>query len=177
MALDGNYNSITVKTRYGKKSFEDIEEAISNLAQFYSIQTGILTAEQIRDIAKNDYLNAKKYHSNYLAKTENIRLAIDKYKAALSYYEQFEPKPREWVDCQKGLDEAEKIYKEKRKELVFNIQKYNKTNQPDQASKYCSEMLQLLAPGSDDYKKFREYKMGFDRKADAMKKNKKRKKK
>lgn len=175
LALNGNFNSIIVNTTYGKTSFERVERAISDLAQFYSVQTGLLTAEEMRDLAKEYFVQAEELFRNYQASPKNIRLAINKYKAALSYYEQFEPKPKEWNICRKQLEKAQELYKKIYADLVFNIQKYNKMNRPDLASQECGKMLELLDPGSDTHQKFREYKIEFDKKSNILKKKKRKK--
>ena len=173
LALDGEFNSIVENGEYGKKSFERVEQAVCSLAEFYNIY--LMTAEEMRTRAKEHFINAEELHKNYLAAPKNIRLAIDKYKAAQGIYEQFEPKPKEWNICQKKLEEAQALYKKIYADMLFNIQKYNKENRPDLASQACSKMLELVAPGSDEYQKFREYKIEFDRKSNALKKKKRKK--
>ena len=175
LALDGAFNSVVVNTVYGKTSFERVERAVSDLAQFYSVQTGLLTAEEMRDLAKQSFVQAEELYKNYQASPKNIRLSINKYKAALSYYEQFEPKPREWNICRKQLEKAQELYKKLYADLVFNIQKYNKMNRPDLASQECGKMLELLDPGSDNHQKFREYKIIFDKNSNILKKKKRKK--
>ena len=173
LALDGEFNSIIEHGEYGKKSFERVEQAVCSLAEFYNIY--LMTAEEMRTRAKEHFINAEELHKNYLASPKNIREAIDKYKAAQRIYVQFEPKPKEWSIGQKKLEEAQALYKTIHDNLLFNIQKYNKENRPDLASQACSKMLELVAPGSDDYQKYRDYKIEFDRKINAQKKKKRKK--
>ena len=171
LALDGELNSIVENGEYGKRSFERIEQLIFSLAKSYNILS--MSVEEMRSRAKEHFIKAEELHKNYLEAPKNIRLAIDKYKAAQGIYEQFEPKPKEWNICQKKLEEAQALYKKIYADMLFNIQKYNKENRPDLASQACSKMLELVEPGSDEYQKFRMYKIEFDKKSNALKKRKK----
>lgn len=170
IALDGAFNNVIVHNTYATTSFEDIETAISDLARLYNMRTGTLTAEEMRMEAKEFFDQAQELFANYQAAPKNIRESIVYYKNAKSYYEQFEPKPREWDICRKQLDKAEKIYKAMYKDLHFNIQKYNKLARPKEASQECSKMLELVDPDSKDYQKYRTYKIEFDRRLKAKKK-------
>lgn len=170
IAVDGAFNSVTVHNTYATTSFEDIETAISDLARRYNMQTGVLTAEEMRTEAKEFFDRAQEFLANYQAAPKNIREAIIYYKNAKNYYEQFEPKPREWNICRKQLEKAENIYKNLYKDLQFNIQKYYKLNRPKEASLECSKMLELVDPDSKDYQRYRNYKIEFDRRLKVMKK-------
>ena len=170
IALDGSFNNVAVHNTYATTSFEDIETAISDLARLYNMRTGTLTAEEMRMEAKEFFDRAQDLFANYQAAPKNIRESIVYYKNAKSYYEQFEPKPREWDICRKQLERAEKIYKAMYKDLHFNIQKYNKLARPKEASQECSKMLELVDPDSKDYQKYRNYKIEFDRRLKAKKK-------
>ena len=170
IALDGAFNNVAVHNTYATTSFEDIETAISDLARLYNMRTGTLTAEEMRMEAKEFFERAQDLFANYQAAPKNIRESIVYYKNAKSYYEQFEPKPREWDICRKQLEKAEKIYKAMYKDLHFNIQKYNKLARPKEASQECSKMLELVDPDSKDYQKYRNYKIEFDRRLKLKKK-------
>ena len=173
LALDGEFYSIIEHGEYGRKSFERVEQAVCSLAEFYNIH--LMPVEEMLSCAKEHFINAEELHKNYLASPKNIRLAIDKYKAAQRIYVQLEPKPREWSICQKKLEEAQALYKKIYADILFNIQKHNKENRPDLASQACSKMLELVEPGSDEYQKFRKYKIEFDKRSNALKKKKRKK--
>ena len=75
-----------------------------------------------------------------------------------------------------NISQKSEVVKQNKKggpKSAFNIQKYNKENRPDLASQACSKMLELVEPGSDEYQKFRMYKIEFDKKSNALKKRKK----
>ena len=170
IALDGAFNNVSVHNTYATTSFEDIETAISDLARLFNMRTGTLTAEEMRMEAKEFFDRAQDLFANYQAAPKNIRESIVYYKNAKSYYEQFEPKPKEWDICRKQLEKAVNIYKAMYKDLHFNIQKYNKLARPKEASQECGKMLELLDPDSKDYQKYRNYKIEFDRRLKVKKK-------
>jgi tetratricopeptide (TPR) repeat protein len=122
-----------------------------------------LTEEEMRAEAESAFRRAEELLANYQAAPENIRNAILRYGNAMKYYEQFEPKPREWDICRKQLEKANKIYKNIYEGLVFNIQRYNKLRQFDKASGECQKMLELVDPDSPDFRKYKAYKVAFDK--------------
>ena len=170
IALDGEFNSVSVHNTEATISFEEVEEAVSDLARRYNMQTGSLNAEEMRAEAEECFSKAEELFANHQAASKNIREAIALYESAKGYYEQFEPKPRQWDICRKQLEKAKEVYKSKYEQLRFNIQKYYKMNRPGEASQECGRMLELLDPESKDYQKYRNYKIEFDKKAKKMKK-------
>lgn len=168
--IDGTYNSVSVRNTNATRSFEEVETAISDFALNYNMRTGILTAEEMREEANEFFKLAMDRFANYQASPKNLRDAITYFKNAKSYFEQFEPKPREWNICRKELDRAQSIYKAMFKDLHFNIQKNYKLNRPKEASQECSKMLELLDPESAEYQKYRNYKIEFDRRLKLKKK-------
>ena len=163
IAIDSHFNKVTVRNTYAQTSFEEVEKAIADFAERFDVRVDSLTEEEMREEAKNMFRRAEELLANYQAAPENIRNAILRYKNAMKYYEQFEPKPREWDICRKQLAKAEQIYKSIHDGLIFNIQQYNKLRRYDKASQECRKMLELLDPESSEYQKYKRYKVTFDR--------------
>lgn len=163
LSIDSKFNKVEVRNTFAQTSFETVERAISDFAEEFDIRINSLTEEEMRQEAESAFRRAEELLANYLAAPENIRNAILRYKNAKKYYEQFEPKPREWDICRKQLEKAEKIYQAQYSGLVFNIQKYNKLRQFDKASKECQKMLDLVEPDSPEYRKYKAFKVAFDK--------------
>lgn len=163
ISLDSHFNQVEVRNTYAQTSFEDVEKAISDFAELFDVRIDSMTEEEMRAEARNTFRRAEELLANYQASPENIRNAILRYKNAMKYYEQFEPKPREWDICRKQLIKAEEIYKRIHDGLIFNIQKFYKLRQYDKASQECKKMLDLVDPDSSEYQKYKRYKVIFDR--------------
>lgn len=163
IALDSAFNTVTVRNTFAQTSFESVETAIADFAEMFDVRVDSLTEEEMRDEAESSFRRAEELLANYQAAPENIRNAILRYKNAMKYYEQFEPKPREWDICRKQLLKAENIFKQLYEGLVFNIQRYYKLRQFDKASEECRKILELVEPDSQEYAKYKKYKVAFDR--------------
>ena len=163
VAVDGHFNKIVVRNTLAQTSFEEVEEAIFDFAETFDIRVDSMTEEEMREEAKNMFQRAQEMYANYQASPKNLREAILRFRNAMKYYEQFEPKPREWDICRKNLEEAEALYKKIYQEMLFNIQKYRKLKQYAKASQECSKMLEFVEPDSADYQKFQKVKVEFDK--------------
>jgi tetratricopeptide (TPR) repeat protein len=163
ISIDSKFNKVEVRNTYAQTSFETVERAIADFAEEFDVRVNSLTEEEMRAEAESAFRRAEELLANYQAAPENIRNAILRYGNAMKYYEQFEPKPREWDICRKQLEKANKIYKNIYEGLVFNIQRYNKLRQFDKASGECQKMLELVDPDSPDFRKYKAYKVAFDK--------------
>jgi len=168
LAVDGKFNSVVARS--STTSFEKAEEAFKDFASLDNdLRVGLMTAQEMLEEAKEFFTLAENHFANYQASPKNIRLAIEKYQAAFNDYDFFEPKPKEWDICRKQLEKAQAIYKKMHKELYSNMQQHNKMGNPEEASRVCSKLMELLDPKSDDYQKIRNFKIEFDRMSKAQK--------
>lgn len=163
VAVDGHFNKIVVRNTTAQTSFENVEKAIFDFAEVFDVRVDSMTEDEMREEAAQMFKRAQEMFANYQAAPKNLREAIIRFRNAKKYYEQFEPKPREWEICRKRLEEAEGLYKKIYQEMLFNIQKYRKLRQYDKASQECSKMLDFVEPDSADYQKFQRVKVEFDR--------------
>ena len=163
VSVDGHFNKIVVRNTTAQTSFENVEKAIFDFAEVFDVRVDSMTEDEMREEAAQMFKRAQEMFANYQAAPKNLREAIIRFRNAKKYYEQFEPKPREWEICRKRLEEAEGLYKKIYQEMLFNIQKYRKLRQYDKASQECSKMLDFVEPDSADYQKFQRVKVEFDR--------------
>ena len=174
IGYDTSLNQVTVRNNYPKSSFETIEYALNRFADDYGLKTISLSQKEMRTEAERSFMKAQELFANYQAKPENLRNAILRYKIAIDFLDQFDPKPEEWSIAKRRLAEAEVLMKKAVKDAEFNINVYYKKRDYAAAVAECGKLLHIVDPESKAYQKTRDLKITLEKKLSARRKKGKR---
>ena len=174
IGYDTSLNQVTVRNNYPKSSFETIEYALNRFADDYGLKTISLSQKEMRREAERSFMKAQELFANYQAKPENLRNAILRYKIAIDFLDQFDPKPEEWSIAKRRLAEAEVLMKKAVKDAEFNINVYYKKRDYAAAVAECGKLLHIIDPESKAYQKTRDLKITLEKKLSARRKKGKR---
>jgi len=174
IGYDTSLNQVTVRNNFPKSSFETIEYALNRFADDYGLKTISLSQKEMRLEAERSFMKAQELFANYQAKPENLRNAILRYKIAIDFLDQFDPKPEEWSIAKRRLAEAEVLMKKAVKDAEFNINVYYKKRDYAAAVSECGKLLHIIDPESKAYQKTRDLKITLEKKLSARRKKGKR---
>jgi len=174
IGYDTSLNQVTVRNNYPKSSFETIEYALNRFADDYGLKTISLSQKEMRLEAERSFMKAQELFANYQAKPENLRNAILRYKIAIDFLDQFDPKPEEWSIAKRRLAEAEVLMRKAVKDAEFNINVYYKKRDYAAAVAECGKLLHIVDPESKAYQKTRDLKITLEKKLSARRKKGKR---
>lgn len=174
IGYDTSLNRVTVRNNYPKSSFETIEYALNRFADDYGLKTISLSQKEMRAEAERSFMKAQELFANYQAKPENLRNAILRYKIAIDFLDQFDPKPEEWSVAKRKLAEAEVLMKKAIKDAEFNINVFYKKRDYASAVAECGKLLHIIDPESKSYQKTRDLKITLEKKLSARRKKGKR---
>ena len=170
VALGRKMNKITVKNTFPKSSFEEVENAIDEFAELYGLRSISMTPEEMKSAADSAFYKAEDLFQNYEARPENLKEAIKRYQVTIEYLEQFVPKPEIWNTARKKQQEAQAILDNKIKDLKFNIVRYIKLAQIQEARSDASKIMSMLDPDNKDYEYARTQKIKFDKYLNSLEK-------
>ena len=170
IGYDSNLNSVSVRNSFPKSSFETIEYALSRFADDYGLKTISLSQKEMREEAVRSFRKAEELLANYQAKPENLRNAILRYRVAIEFLDQFDPKPEEWTIAKRKLGEAEALMKKMIKDAEFNINVLYKKREYAAAAAECGKLLQVIDPEHKIYQKVRDLKITLEKKLSNQKK-------
>ena len=172
IGYDSYLTTVTVRNTYLKQSFETIENALNQFADSYGLKTISLTPNEMKAEAENSFKNAEDLFSNYQAKPENLRKAIQLYQVVIDFLDQFDPKPKEWTISKGKLSEAETIYKKQIKEMGDNIIVLKNKHEYASAALECEKLMQVMGPEHKAYQKVHGWKIAFEKELARRKKGK-----
>ena len=165
-----SFNSVSVRNSFPKSSFETIEYALSRFADDYGLKTISLSQKEMREEAVRSFRKAEELLANYQAKPENLRNAILRYRVAIEFLDQFDPKPEEWTVAKRKLGEAEALMKKMIKDAEFNINVLYKKREYAAAAAECGKLLQVIDPEHKIYQKVHDLKITLEKKLSNQKK-------
>ena len=165
-----NLNTVTVRNNYPKSSFETIEYALNRFADDYGLKAISLSQKEMREEAIRSFRKAEELLANYQARPENLRDAILRYKIAIDFLDQFDPKPEEWTVSKRKLAEAEKLMKNAIKEAEFNINVLYKKREYAAAAAECGKLLRIIDSEHKAYQKIRDLKIILEKRLSSRKK-------
>ena len=174
IGYDTSLNKVTVRNNFPKRSFETIEYALSRFADDYGLKTISLSQKEMREEAIRSFRKAEELLANYQAKPDNLRNAILRYRIAIDFLDQFDPKPEEWSVAKRKLSEAETLMKKAIKDAEFNINVLYKKRDYAGAVAECSKLMQIIDSEHRAYAKIRDLKITLEKKLSARKKKGKR---
>jgi len=157
-----NFNKISVRNTYAKSSFEDIEMAIDQFAEDFSLRTVSLSVDEMKEEAEKAFLKAESLFDNYQARPENLRNAITRYQLTLDYLDQLEPKPKEWDIARKRQQEAQAILDTQLKEVTFSFNRNLNVKDIRAAVDDCQKIMDLCDPQDIRYQKAHNYKVKLE---------------
>ena len=170
IGYDSCLNSVSVRNNFPKSSFETIEYALSRFADDYGLKTISLSQKEMREEAVRSFRKAEELLANYQAKPENLRNAILRYRIAIEFLDQFDPKPEEWTTAKRKLGEAEALMKKMIKDAEFNINILYKKREYAAAAAECGKLLQIIDPEHKIYQKVHDLKITLEKKLSQQKK-------
>ena len=170
IGYDSNLNSVSVRNSFPKSSFETIEYALGRFADDYGLKTISLSQKEMREEAVRSFQKAEELLANYQAKPENLRNAILRYRIAIEFLDQFDPKPEEWTIAKRKLGEAEALMKKMIKDAEFNINVLYKKRDYAAAAAECGKLLQVIDPEHKIYQKVHDLKITLEKKLSNQKK-------
>ena len=170
IGYDTNLNTVTVRNNFPKRSFETIEYALSRFADDFGLKTISLSQKEMREEAVRSFRKAEELLANYQAKPENLRNAILRYRIAIDFLDQFDPKPDEWSVAKRKLSEAEGLMKKAIKDAEFNINVLYKKKDYAAAVAECNKLMQIIDSEHRAFAKIRDLKITLEKKLSARKK-------
>lgn len=118
IAFGNNLNSVRIKNTFEPTSFKEAVRILEDFSKLIlKIPTISQTADEMKNIAEEEFRNAEMLFKNYQAKDENLRLAIQKYNLVVDNLESFEPKPEMYDKAYQQCQEARKILDDELKRL------------------------------------------------------------
>ena len=174
IGYDSSLNSVVVHNNYPKSSFETIEYALTRFADDYGLKTISLSQKEMREEAERSFRKAEELLANYQAKPENLRNAILRYRVAIDFLDQFDPKPDEWTAAKRKLAEAENLMKKAIKDAEFNINVLYKKREYAAAAAECGKLMQIVDPEHRAYQKIHDLKITLEKKLSLQKKRRRR---
>lgn len=146
-----NLIDIRVDGEFAPCEFEDVEAAISVLAESYDLQTISLTSEELLRQAENSYNKAEELYANREARLENLRNAITRYQQVVNYLGQFSPPPQMWDSARKRIAEAEALRKHKLENLEFERVRLGQIKDYAGMRQIFLQIMELTDPASREY--------------------------
>ncbi|HCE42271.1 MAG TPA: hypothetical protein DET40_01830 [Lentisphaeria bacterium] len=118
ISFGNNLNSIRIKNTFEPTSFKEAVRILEDFSKLIlKIPTISQTADEMKNIAEEEFRNAEMLFKNYQAKDENLRIAIQKYNLVVDNLESFEPKPEMYDKAYQQCQEAKKILDDELKRL------------------------------------------------------------
>ncbi len=119
IAIGNNLNSIRIKNTFEPTSFKDAVKGLEDFSKInLKIPTISQTADEMKNIAEEEFRNAEMLFKNYQAKDENLRLAVQKYGFVVDNLESFEPKPEMYDKAYQQCQLAKKLLDDELKNLA-----------------------------------------------------------
>ncbi|MDD3117231.1 MAG: FHA domain-containing protein [Victivallaceae bacterium] len=156
-------NRVTVRNTYAPNSFETIEVLVNEFAALYGLQTISMSPDEIIRQATEYYNKAEELYYNREANPENILKAIQRYRLAVEYLDQFQPKPKIWDLARKREHEAETLRKKLLDDLNFEIVRLANLNDYSEAKKALESYMLLVPEGSKAHNECIKKRLEFDR--------------
>jgi pSer/pThr/pTyr-binding forkhead associated (FHA) protein len=155
IALNNQYNSITIKNNAAPRSFENIEDAIEDFVDGYDLLTFAMTPVELKKRAELSFAKAEQYYANRLADSSNLLKAELRYKMTVDYLDQFTPKPEIWEIAKKRLDEVKNLRNKRWQELNYEFERLERLAKLKDALEVLEEMKGLAPIDSNAYKRTR----------------------
>lgn len=132
-----------------------VEDAVDHFAETYGLKTISLTPEQLLELAGESFTKAEDLYENREANYGNLREAIRRYAQAVSYLEQFSPRPKLWAIASKRLAEAQALRKQRFKELNFELIRQEKLGNKEQMRQVLRQIMDLVDSDTRQYEQAR----------------------
>ena len=155
VAVDGRVVSMEIDGEAVPQEVTRVEEAVDNFAETYGLKTISLTPEQLRELAEESFTKAEDLFGNREANYGNLREAIRRYTQAVSYLEQFSPRPKLWTLASRRLAEAKELRKQRFKELNFELVRQEKLGNREQMRQMLRQIMDLVDADTTQYKQAR----------------------
>ncbi len=143
----------TMAGKYLPTEFEQVENAISDFAETYGLQTIVLAPEELRAQANKSFNNAEDLYANREAKPTNLRDAIIRYRQVINYLEQFSPHPELWSRAKQRLAEAEELRNRKLENLEFERVRLSGIRDLQQMRRVFMQVMELTETDSTEYQR------------------------
>ena len=162
LCLSPKLVNFSVEGPYAPAAFEEVESAISILAEGYDLQTISLTSEELNRQAVVCFEKAEDLFNNREGRTENLRNAIVRYQQVVNYLEQFSPPPPMWDAARKRLAEAKKIRQRKLDDLNYEWVRASQIKDLDGLREVLLKTIELTEPSSKEHKIARQRLLKLD---------------
>jgi len=163
IGYNNKLQTVVVDNNFAPNSFEKIEQAINEFADGYGLQTIALTPAELKKEAEVAFNKAEELFMNRDSDPQNLSKAIKRYQLTVEYLDQFAPKPKQWDQARKRINEAKDILNKRLQDLKFDYQRQAKLQEYEEMLKTLNRILPLLDPASKEYEKYK----GFQTKLDA----------
>lgn len=157
-------NKVTIKNiSYAPNSFETFELLIKDFAAQYGLQTISMSPDEIIQQATEYYNKAEELYHNREANPENILKAIMRFRLAVEYLDQFQPKPKIWDLARKRENEAETLRKKLLEDLNFELVRLANLSDFVAAKEVLESYMRLVPEGSKAYNACIKKRLQYDR--------------
>lgn len=154
--------NFSVDGPYAPAAFEEVESAISVLAESYDLQTIALTSDELKRQAKICFEKAEDLFNNREGRTENLRNSIVRYQQVVNLLEQFSPPPQMWDVARKRLAEAQRIRQRKLEDLNYEWVRAGQVRDFESLRRVLLQTIELTEPSSKEHKLARERLLKLD---------------
>jgi len=140
-----------VFNRLEPEDFKDVREMVE---EFGKTELGLaalaLSPEKLRSMARDAYLQGRKYFEEREVRYENLSSSIRQFKLAQWYLETIEPKPDFYSNAVAGLDQSERALDERYKDYIFRAERAIKLGDWEEAAENLRIILRLIPDRGDE---------------------------
>lgn len=154
--------NFSVEGPYAPAAFEEVESAISVLAESYDLQTIALTSDELKRQAKVCFEKAEDLFNNREGRTENLRNSIVRYQQVVNLLEQFSPPPQMWDVARKRLAEAQRIRQRKLDDLNYEWVRAGQVKDFESLRHVLLQTIELTESSSKEHKLARQRLLKLD---------------
>lgn len=133
---------------------EDFKTVREMVEEFGKTELGLaalaLSPEKLRSMARDAYLQGRKYFDEREIRYENLSNSIRQFKLAQWYLETIEPKPDFYSNAVAGLDQSERALDERYRDYIFRAERAIKLGDWEEAAQNLRIILRLVPDRGDE---------------------------
>lgn len=164
VGFNGMLNSILVRNTSPRLSYNEVETLIEDFTEeALGVRTVSMSVEEMRQEAAKHFQFARECFANYHAKPENIRLAIKRFRLTTQLLDRFQPRPKMWTEASDYLGKAEKIFERIKKDTHEDMVIKMRLKEYPEALAKAKLLMEYQEPDTEEYYKYRNYKVQLER--------------